>query len=951
MNKINNFISTADSLIETYKQEHEIEILEEHEIENIILPVKLLFNLNEEEFVQAKNALHARMAVKMNRGVCLKGDYNHKPWYSAYKTTKEIFPFWQRYVEYLIKDKKFSHKVINALDESTDDIMDMLANPEKKENFSRRGLIIGDVQSGKTATYIALINKAADAGYKVIILLTGTIEKLRQQTQGRIDEGFTGIKFKNYFNGIESKNIDSYIGVSKYSIIKDMYVTSLTSTELDFNRNAYRSIISSVRSLAGPVIFVIKKNKSILEKLKNWLLNYSAENNEIQETMLLIDDEADAASINTNNDDTNPTAINTAIRSLLKIFIRSNYVAFTATPYANIFINPDTTDDMLNDDLFPKDFIYSLNAPSNYIGASSIFVDYKDDDGKVIPAKYKYMLHNNDDCEDFIPERHRKDYLPEKLPESLKEALASFIIANAIRDLRGHHNTHRTMLINVSRYIYVQNNLTDIIKEYMKTIIEEIRNYSKMDNALKHSNIKYIKDVYDKYYAQLNEYVNAEQTFSWQQIQETLYKSSASIEISSVNGGNASKILDYENYEKGLRLIAVGGLSLSRGLTLEGLVISYFYRNSKMYDTLMQMGRWFGYRTGYEDLCQIWMTNRSQEWYSNIAEATDELRKDIVRMRNANRTPKDFGLQVRADNNSLLVTALNKMRSAQEYTITVSLSGLYKETPYITDNKEENNHNLKAVNTLIYSIINDKYIDEYGNTNMALPYKHQFLNIPKGKIIDFLSLFKASMFNLYTGFNDNNEQGFIVNLLQENHKPILDKWDILIASGEGEPCSIGGIETNKIQRNFTVIKSADGINGAFKMSGSKSRLGTSSDAKGGLKKDSAIKIKDNYKNTLPDESKNKSIPAKRYFEDSTITRNPLLIIYPVELKNNNDDIELNEIEKNYKNDTLIGIGIGIPVFNDTNTYQSSTYIVNMRKYKEYTGFDDNDIEIDEIENE
>ena len=273
MNKINNFISTADSLIETYKQEHEIEILEEHEIENIILPVKLLFNLNEEEFVQAKNALHARMAVKMNRGVCLKGDYNHKPWYSAYKTTKEIFPFWQRYVEYLIKDKKFSHKVINALDESTDDIMDMLANPEKKENFSRRGLIIGDVQSGKTATYIALINKAADAGYKVIILLTGTIEKLRQQTQGRIDEGFTGIKFKNYFNGIESKNIDSYIGVSKYSIIKDMYVTSLTSTELDFNRYAYRSIISSVRSLAGPVIFVIKKNKSILEKIKNWLLN------------------------------------------------------------------------------------------------------------------------------------------------------------------------------------------------------------------------------------------------------------------------------------------------------------------------------------------------------------------------------------------------------------------------------------------------------------------------------------------------------------------------------------------------------------------------------------------------------------------------------------------------------------------------------------------------------
>ena len=942
MSQIDDFLITANIFIEHKKTSTNRDALDEKEIEEILKFVLNQINLNEEEYKNAKKKLYARMKIRMDRGVCLK-DYNHKPWYNVYKSTKETFPFWQRYKEYLINDKKFSNNIINALDESTDDIMDMLANPEKDGNFSRRGLIIGDVQSGKTATYIALINKAADAGYKVIILLTGTIEKLRQQTQGRIDEGFTGFDS----NAMEKKHI-AHIGVSNYNE-KDMLVMSYTTKSSDFKKATAGQIISNNSSI--PVIFVVKKNKSVLNRLQQWLVSFNSKNGTIEYPMLLIDDEADAASINTNNDDTNPTAINAAIRSLLKIFIRSNYVAFTATPYANIFINPDTTDDMLNDDLFPKDFIYSLNAPSNYIGASSIFVDYKDDDGKVIPAKYKYMLHNNDDCEDFIPERHRKDYLPEKLPESLKEALASFIIANAIRDLRGHHNTHRTMLINVSRYIYVQNNLTDIIKEYMKTIIEEIRNYSKMDNALKHSNIKYIKDVYDKYYAQLNEYVNAEQTFSWQQIQETLYKSSASIEISSVNGGNASKILDYENYEKGLRLIAVGGLSLSRGLTLEGLVISYFYRNSKMYDTLMQMGRWFGYRTGYEDLCQIWMTNRSQEWYSNIAEATDELRKDIVRMRNANRTPKDFGLQVRADNNSLLVTALNKMRSAQEYTITVSLSGLYKETPYITDNKEENNHNLKAVNTLIYSIINDKYIDEYGNTNMALPYKHQFLNIPKGKIIDFLSLFKASMFNLYTGFNDNNEQGFIVNLLQENHKPILDKWDILIASGEGEPCSIGGIETNKIQRNFTVIKSADGINGAFKMSGSKSRLGTSSDAKGGLKKDSAIKIKDNYKNTLPDESKNKSIPAKRYFEDSTITRNPLLIIYPVELKNNNDDIELNEIEKNYKNDTLIGIGIGIPVFNDTNTYQSSTYIVNMRKYKEYTGFDDNDIEIDEIENE
>ncbi|MDE7033512.1 MAG: DEAD/DEAH box helicase family protein, partial [Mucispirillum sp.] len=461
------------------------------EIENILQSVLQQITLNNEEFEETKNILYSRMAIQMDRGVCIK-DYNHKPWYSAYKSTKDSFPFWQRYREYLIAEKNFPLKVINALDDSTDEIMDMLANPETEETFSRRGLIIGDVQSGKTATYIALINKAADAGYKVIILLTGTIEKLRQQTQGRIDEGFTGLDS----NAVE-KNQAAQIGVSKYNIKKDISVMSFTTTTSDFKKAAARQVISNNSSV--PVIFVVKKNKSVLEQLQQWFISYNATNGHIKSPMLLIDDEADAASINTNNDDTNPPAINRAIRSLLKVFIRSNYVAFTATPYANIFIDPDTTHEMLNDDLFPKNFIYSLNAPTNYIGASSIFIDNEDEEGNEIPAKYKYMLHNNDDCEDFIPEKHKKDYTPEIIPESLKEAIASFIIANAVRDLRGYKNTHRTMLINVSRYIDVQNKLTNIIKEYFKYIIEEIRNYSKMEDALKHNSIKFIKEVYDKY--------------------------------------------------------------------------------------------------------------------------------------------------------------------------------------------------------------------------------------------------------------------------------------------------------------------------------------------------------------------------------------------------------------------------------------------------------------------
>lgn len=938
MNKIDDFLITANIFIENKKKITNKETLDEHEIENILQSVLQQIPLNNEEFEETKNILYSRMAIQMDRGVCIK-DYNHKPWYSAYKSTKDSFPFWQRYREYLIAEKNFPLKVINALDDSTDEIMDMLANPETEETFSRRGLIIGDVQSGKTATYIALINKAADAGYKVIILLTGTIEKLRQQTQGRIDEGFTGLDS----NAVE-KNQAAQIGVSKYNIKKDISVMSFTTTTSDFKKAAARQVISNNSSV--PVIFVVKKNKSVLEQLQQWFISYNATNGHIKSPMLLIDDEADAASINTNNDDTNPTAINRAIRSLLKVFIRSNYVAFTATPYANIFIDPDTTHEMLNDDLFPKNFIYSLNAPTNYIGASSIFIDNEDEEGNEIPAKYKYMLHNNDDCEDFIPEKHKKDYTPEIIPESLKEAIASFIIANAVRDLRGYKNTHRTMLINVSRYIDVQNKLTNIIKEYFKYIIEEIRNYSKMEDALKHNSIKFIKEVYDKYYANLNAYINSSSTFTWQQIQENLYSASASIIISSVNGGNASKILNYENHEKGLRLIAVGGISLSRGLTLEGLVISYFHRNSKMYDTLMQMGRWFGYRTGYEDLCQIWMPAHSQEWYSYIAEATDELRRDIIRMHYANRTPEDFGLQVRSEHNSLLVTAINKMRTSWTYEMTISLSGLYKETPYITSNIEENQFNLETVNALISSLIKK---DEINNPVLALSSKHQFLNIPKQTILDFLSLFKASTFNIYNGFNDRNETGFIVNLLQQNTDTILDKWDILISSGTGRDCNIGSITVKKIIRNFSLVKNHAGILSAFKMSGSKSRLGNAGDAKGGLNKKDADTVIKNYRDSLPENDKYKIIPGKRFFEDTSIKRNPLLVIYPVELKNDTDNQELNNIAQNYSDITLIGIAVGIPVFKGSDKNQTCRYIINKKKYEENTGFNENEYETDEID--
>ena len=122
------------------------------------------------------------------------------------------------------------------------------------------------------------------------------------------------------------------------------------------------------------VVFVIKKNKSILNNLIRWLKSNNADTRGvISKSLLLSDDEADNASVNTNDPEKDPTAINKAIRELLKLFRQSSYLGITATPYANIFINPDNEDEMRGDDLFPRDFIYALSPPTNYIGAEDIF--------------------------------------------------------------------------------------------------------------------------------------------------------------------------------------------------------------------------------------------------------------------------------------------------------------------------------------------------------------------------------------------------------------------------------------------------------------------------------------------------------------------------------------------------------------------------------------------------
>ena len=740
----------------------------------------------------------------------------------------------------------------------------------------------------------------------MIILLTGTIEKLRRQTQKRVDEGFLGLDSSAM---TKEKKFDQWVGVGTFD--QSVSGIALTSTSGDFNKATAEKVVVNLASVTAPVIFVLKKNKSVLTKLEAWLQLFGSR----ELPMLLIDDEADNASVNTKDADA-PTAINAAIRKILKLFDKCNYVGFTATPYANIFIDPDSTQEMLAQDLFPRNFIYALEAPSNYIGALSIFSE---------DAKYSYMVKPNDDCENHLPEKHKKEDLLRDLPYSLKEAIASFFIVNAVRDLRGHQKAHRTMMINISRFIAVQNSIQKLIDRYVREYVREIHNYYLLgEEALAYDGFAFLKRVYDDHFLNIPGF-----EFTWDQIQETLYPAVAPIVVRTVNGGNAPKNLNYEDYEDdGLRLIAVGGFSLSRGLTLEGLCVSYFYRNSKMYDTLMQMGRWFGYRNHYDDICQIWMSSTSISWYSYIAEATEELRREIHKMQDSGGTPEDFGLCVRSDKTALLVTARNKMKTARDYQMTVSLSGQVIETPYIHSSVSVLRKNLDATESLLSDLLSH-YPLHVEDSDLALKHP-QFLNVDKEYIVTYLSAYNSHTLN--SDFRNDD----IVRLIRENTDGTLNHWDVMVAGGASKKVVIFSddrISVNAVQRGFGIKKEYK----ALQMSGKNSRLGSKGLAKGGLSKSVADEI---------EAVSRKPFNQETYFK-SGITRNPLLVIYPVELIDNKGDEEKQKvIDKTPV--PIIGLSIGIPRI-DGKAPQIYNYKINLVKWKEIleiSGIDDYE-EIDE----
>lgn len=729
-------------------------------IRELIEKYQVLHPVSAEEAEALARHFETVHQVHMDVGACLT-DGLFEPWLDGRRVSIDPY-YWSRYKDLLV-GKSFNNQVLSALDDVTDRVLGLLENPEKPGPWDRRGMVVGHVQSGKTANYTGLVCKAADAGYKLIIVIAGIHNNLRNQTQQRIDEGFVGRDSAE----VAKKSGGGYIGVGRIDN-RRRPVTFTTSTK-DFNQALAESVGVSIRTLNEPAVLVIKKNSSTLKNLLKWLQEHNAApgTKTIDVPMLLIDDEADNASINIRWGKDEVARINGQIRGLLNTFERSCYVGYTATPFANIFIDPDTDDAMFKGDLFPENFIVSLDPPTNYFGPTKVFLEESE----------RFIRHiddteGDDDNVGLLPLSHTIDHWPNDLPESMKKAIRCFVLVRATRLVRGDSTSHNSMLINASRFTGVQNRLRNEVHGYLESLKDEVR----VRGALPFAETKNDLVIASLHATWLEEYETL--GVSWGEVYSQLHEALAPIRAVAVNSGSAGSLNYAEHERSGLNVIAVGGYSLSRGLTLEGLSISYFHRNSLMYDTLLQMGRWFGYRVGYEDLCRIWMTEEAEGWYSHIAEAVEELRTDLRRMEQVGATPRDFGLKVRSHPETLLVTARNRMGSGQRIPVRIGLSNKFVETTTLRNTAAVLEQNRHAVVQFAAELSALGHRPD-GAEKVGGGFLHRA--VPVEPVMTFLEGFANDPASILT------EPKQIVQYISERVGAELGVWDVLVVGVENAP--------------------------------------------------------------------------------------------------------------------------------------------------------------------
>ncbi len=554
------------------------------------------------------------------------------------RLTRVPWYHWDRLETLLRADPKWDPQQVDSVATESLRVLKHLHDPLGASRFQGRGLVVGYVQSGKTANYTAVAARAVDAGYRIVIILSGIHDSLRNQTQNRLERELTGHQADGAPRAERGRE----------------WISLTTPTE-DFKEQDVRILQSP-----APFLAVVKKNFAVLTKLDRWL--ESADRYLTDMPVLLIDDEADQASINTKSnrppdltvgdeeevdESQAPSKINSLIRSILKRTTKAAYIAYTATPFANILINPEAVDRRVGDDLFPKDFVIQLPRPNGYTGTEELFG---------VSAQGREVLRTVPD-EDVLslraPRRRKTAEIVlgqqhDELPASLSDALLSFCLAGGMRTLRpGLADKSHTMLVHVSARTADQERIANAIRNQVELWREAERQGQRLEALF--------GPVWNTYKTGVDGPYDDSSVI---QASIAVLRKLVILVLNSVTGEN----LEYDE-KPGRQIVAIGGNRLSRGLTLEGLTVSYFLRTASMCDTLLQMARWYGFRRDYEDLIRIWTTDGIARWFSELALVEQSMRDSIVALGRAERRPDQMAIRLRA-HSALLLTARNKATMA-----------------------------------------------------------------------------------------------------------------------------------------------------------------------------------------------------------------------------------------------------------------------------------------------
>lgn len=722
-------------------------------LENPLIPADLRQEVADELAKESNRTFErARVISATNASSGWIDDIDRAEWY-----------YWPTLRRYLLGVKNRPKDVVLSLDDASDHVLRQLRPPSTPE-FDIRGLVLGYVQSGKTANFAAVIAKAVDAGYRLVIVLSGTDNGLRRQTQIRLSKELTG-----YPNSVKDAVPMPPLGKQWHKYTSDKF-----NGDFDPGRSSHAALQGS-----EPVLLVVKKNPSVLRKLKSWL--ESAPNDAKRHLpALFIDDEADQASVDVraslqteetyDQEDPEyapPAVINGLIRELLLIFSKRAYVGYTATPFANILIPHEQYDPTAGLDLYPKDFFIDLPKPHGYFGTEEFF-------GRFDPS--------TDERREGIPvirpvstEQIAELVQNNTLTSSLDQAICAFILGGATRALRGNPEAPCTMLVHTSHLNIRQSALKSMVENRWRELKDEWR-YNRKATLL--ANLQYF---WEQDFVPTTRIVGIKVN-KFEELVPYIGKFMEAVEVREINT-QAGEVLDYER-EPSLKAIAIGGNKLSRGLTLEGLLVSYFARRSPQYDTLLQMARWYGYRSGYQDLTRIYSTGELIGWFADLALVEHRLREDmLVYEQIPGITPKDVGMRI-LRHPAMQVTASLKQR-ATSITNASESYGLQLEQTF--------RFPLKDLERMALLCERNRLLTQEFISTLGIPThleKRDFVpfwtDIGAEKIIDFLRQFDY----------DENNSGCLPKLMADwieiqNHAGGLVNWTVAVRGRETMNPSLG----------------------------------------------------------------------------------------------------------------------------------------------------------------